>query len=107
MPTVFVAFVNNKPTRVVYVYFVLTVFCRFLGLYRPHCPKISNFLVRSTHCNVFSCAKSNRIEIEIEIVPNGQDGPILPAQVANQNTVCIQHTSVHLLFTNLNLVKRT
>ena len=33
---------QNYQTGVVCVFFVLTVFCRFLRFYRPRCPRISN-----------------------------------------------------------------
>ena len=37
-------FVAQHSTRVLYVFFVLTLFCNFLRLHRWHCPRITNFV---------------------------------------------------------------
>ena len=69
---------QNKPSRVVYVFFGLTVFCRFLRLYRRYCPQITNF-VSLLHATFFSAGSR-------QAIPSGQDGSMMPSWVANQNT---------------------
>ena len=75
---------QNKPSRVVYVFFGLTVFCRFLRLYRRYCPQITNF-VSLLHATFFSAGSR-------QAIPSGQDGSMMPSWVANQNTVFLSVT---------------